>query len=96
MKILNSSEFEQMKKEANKKAKEYSSRSVPEKEREDGAESSDEKNDVQKPEEKKADKSFLSALLKDKDRTIILALILLLMGDEDNYELLMTLFYLLM
>ncbi len=82
-----------MKKEANKKAKEYSSRSVPEKEKSD---STDEKKDVQKPAQEASDKGLLSALLKDKDRTIILALILLLMGDEDNYELLMTLFYLLM
>lgn len=42
------------------------------------------------------EKGLLDAFFQDKERTIILALLLLLSGDENNHELLFALMFLLM
>ena len=82
-----------MKKDAEKKAEQYKARSVPPA---DMPEPDIKAEKEQKPAESPADEGILSALFRDKDRTIILSLMLLLIGEDGNYELLLALLYLLM
>ncbi len=76
-----------------RKAEQYKARSVPPA---DMPEPEIKAEKEQKPAESPADEGILSALFRDKDRTIILSLILLLIGEDGNYELLLALLYLLM
>lgn len=93
MRVLDEREFERMKKDAEKKAEQYKARSAPP---DDTKEPETKKEEEPKPAENPADEGILSALFKDKDRTMILSLILLLIGEDGNYELILALLYLLM
>ena len=90
-------EFDRMKKDAEKTAGEYKARSVPPSDTEPPANKEVHEKEQNKPEQTEAPvtEGLLSALLKDKDKTIILSLILLLMGEDGNYDLLLALLYLL-
>lgn len=91
-------EFEKMKQDAQKIVNEYQSKAQPEPPsgRSDDSKSQKPHNETESKTIPTKSDGLLSSLLKDKDKTIILALIILLMDEGGNYDLLLALFYLIM
>ncbi len=81
-----------MKKDAQKIVDEYKSRSQPD----PPSAAENDKKEVISQHEKAEENGLLSYFLGDKDRTIILALILLLMDEGGDHSLMLALLYLLM
>ncbi len=91
-------EFDRMKSEAEKRMKEIYAGTQPEpQEKTEGQRTEDKPSPPQKQESAK--NSIINTLFKDKDKTVILALLLLLMDDRDgktDYSLLLALIYILL
>ncbi len=81
-----------MKEESQKVVDEYKARAQPD----PPSEAGNDNEDVSKAHESTKEKGLLSYLLKDKDRTIILSLIVLLMDEGGDHSLMLALLYLLM
>ncbi len=94
---MDEQEFERMKQNAQKAAQAYQAKSRP-------SDASPAPPDKQQPAppapapapDKDKREGLLTALMKDRDKTMILALILLLMDEGGDYDLLLALLYLLM
>ncbi len=93
---MDEKEFKRMKNEAEKQMNEIHSRSQPEQEKEQEPQPQS-SHEIQPPEQEK--ESVIGALFKDKDKTLILAILFLLIGEKDgkpDYSLLLALIYLLL
>ncbi len=90
---LKDSEFDKLKQEAAQRMKEIHAGAVPGDAPDEAPPAKEEDPPEEKPKE-----SLFDTFFKDKDKTIILALILLLIGEKDekpDYSLLLALLYIL-
>ena len=91
---MDEKEYERMKKNAQDLANEYKAKSRPEASSVSDSSQKEENSEAPLPVQK--DEGILAALLKDKDRTMILALIILLLDEQEDNSLLLALIYLLL
>lgn len=91
---MDEDEFNRLKSEAERQMNEIHAKSQPEPQE---SENKEPEQNLQPPAKEK--ESIIKSLLKDKDKTIILSLILLLMDEKEgktDYSLLLALFYILL
>ncbi len=96
---MDKKEFDRMKSEAEKRMKEIYSESQSEPQEQDKAVESDKPSPPPAQKQESTVNSIINTLFKDKDKTVILALLLLLMDDRDgktDYSLLLALIYILL
>lgn len=91
-----SREFAKMKHEAEQNMQELHRSAKPQPEQKPSAGKTADPEPSAKEPEKKQPEGFLSALMKDSDRTIILALLLLMMDEGGDHSLILALMYLLL
>lgn len=96
---MDKNEFDRMKSEAEKRMKEIYSGSQPEPQKSEEKENTEDKPSANPQKQGSTKSSVFNTLFRDKDKTVILALLLLLMDDRDgktDYSLLLALIYILL